>query len=328
MKSAVLERQGDAIRFNPTLLALSAHYHFEPRPVAVCRGNEKGRVERSIRYIRDNFFAGRPWRDIDDLNAQADAWCLGQSANRPCPEDTSLTVREAFAREQPTLLALPDNPFPTDERIEVSAGKTPYVRFDLNDYSIPPTHVRQLLTVAASLTRVRVLNGLDVIAEHVRSYGKGEQLEEPHHLQALIGSKQLPREHGRQDRLAHAAPGGVGLLQRAVERGHRPGPRTPLPPAMLDDYGARELAGAIDEALQQQTPHPNAVRQVLERRREQRDQPPPLAITLPDHPKAKNAMVRPASLAAYDQLNPGSTGSADDQDITETTKPTPGGSHD
>jgi transposase len=46
LKSAVLERQGDAIRFSPALLAFAAHYHFEPRPVAVARGNEKGRVER------------------------------------------------------------------------------------------------------------------------------------------------------------------------------------------------------------------------------------------------------------------------------------------
>ena len=72
LKSAVLERQGDAIRFHPTLLSLAGHYRYEPRPVAVARGNEKGRVERAIRYIRSNFFAARQWRDIDDLNAQAD----------------------------------------------------------------------------------------------------------------------------------------------------------------------------------------------------------------------------------------------------------------
>ena len=328
LKSAVLERQGDAIRYNPTLLALSAHYHFEPRPVAVYRGNEKGRVERSIRYIRDNFFAGRQWQDIDDLNAQADVWCRGQSANRPCPEDKSLTVREAFAREQPELLTLPDNPFPTDERVEVSAGKTPYVRFDLNDYSIPHTHVRQLLTVAASLTRVRVLDGLDVIAEHTRSYSKGEQIEDPKHIKALIDHKHHARQHSGQNRLAHAAPRSVELLQLAVQRGHRPSTTISLLTAMLDDYGASELASAIDEALQQQSPHPNAVRQVLERRREQRDQPPPLAITLPDNPKVKNAIVRPASLAGYDQLNPSSTLSADEQDITGITKPTLGDSHD
>jgi transposase len=50
----VVARQGDAIQFHPTLLELSAHYRFEPRPVAVARGNEKGRVERAIRYIRDS----------------------------------------------------------------------------------------------------------------------------------------------------------------------------------------------------------------------------------------------------------------------------------
>ena len=57
---------------------------------------------------------------------------------------------EAFEQERPTLLALPDNPFPTDEREEVSVGKSPYVRFDLNDYTVPHTHVRRTLTVVAS----------------------------------------------------------------------------------------------------------------------------------------------------------------------------------
>jgi len=85
LKSAVLERQGEAIRFHPTLLEFAAQYRFEPRPVAVARGNEKGRVERAIRFIREGFFAARTWRDLDELNAQAEAWCGGQAADRPCP---------------------------------------------------------------------------------------------------------------------------------------------------------------------------------------------------------------------------------------------------
>ena len=51
LKSAVLERQGDAIRFNPTLLAFAAHYRFEPRPVAVYRGNEYGVVKKMSRCL-------------------------------------------------------------------------------------------------------------------------------------------------------------------------------------------------------------------------------------------------------------------------------------
>lgn len=75
LKSAVLERVGDAIRLHPKLLELAAHYRYEPRPVAPGRGNEKGRVERAIRFARDAFFAARSFRDLADLNAQAAAWC-------------------------------------------------------------------------------------------------------------------------------------------------------------------------------------------------------------------------------------------------------------
>ena len=303
LKSAVLERRDDAIRFHPTLLELAAHYRFEPRPVAVARGNEKGRVERAIRYIRDSFFAARQWSDIDDLNAQADAWCAGPATNRPCPEDQRITVGEAFAQEQPHLLTLPDNPFETDERVEVSVGKTPYVRFDLNDYSVPHTHVQRTLTVMASLTRVRVIEGREIVAEHPRAYGKAEQIENPLHIEALIGAKRGARHHRGQDRLAHAAPSSRALLQQAALRGTPLSSTTAQLVQLLDDYGAGELEHAIAEALKNEVPHPNGVRQVLERRREQRDRLPPLTLTLPDNDKARNIVVRAPSLALYDQLD-------------------------
>jgi hypothetical protein len=87
--------------------------------------NEKGRVERSIRYIRDNFFAARTFSSVEDLNAQALTWCLGQADARLCPQDKTLTVGRAFAQEKPSLLALPVNPYTVEERLEVKVGKTP-----------------------------------------------------------------------------------------------------------------------------------------------------------------------------------------------------------
>ena len=305
LKSAVLERQGDAIRFHPTLLALAAHYRFEPRPVAVARGNEKGRVERAIRYVRDGFFAARTWRDLDDLNAQADAWCAGQAADRPCPEDRTLTVRQAFVQEQPRLLALPDHPFPTDERVEAKVGKTPSVRFDLNDDSLPHTHVQRLVTVVASPEQVRVLDGATVLACHPRSYDKGAQIEDAAHVAELTARKRAARHHRGQDRLAQAAPNSRDLLLAAAARGENLGSLTASLLRLLDAYGASELQAAIAEALQRGVPHPNAVRLSLERRREQRDQPPPVPLTLPDDPRVRDQAVRPHALADYDQLNTG-----------------------
>ena len=272
----------------------------------------KGRVERAIRYVRDSFFAARQWTDLDDLNAQAEAWCTDQAADRPCPEQRSISVREAFAQERPQLLALPDNPYPTDERVELSSGKTPYVRFDLNDYSIPHTHVRKPLSVVASPTEVRVLDGAEVIAQHTRSYDKGQQIEDPVHIQALAARKRQARRHRGQDRLIQAAPNAREMLTQAAQRGDNLGSITATLLRLLDRYGAAELQAAIDEALHREVPHPNAVRLSLQRRREQRDQPPPLAVTLPEDTRVRDLVVRPHDLEDYDQLQPTQETSDDD----------------
>jgi hypothetical protein len=130
-------------------------------------------VERAIRYIRDNFFAGRSFPDLDDLNAQAEVWMAGPAADRRCPEDTTLTVREAFEMEVKQLLALPENPYPTEEQVAVKVGKTLYVRFDLNDYSVPHDFVQRTLTVVADLQHVLIMHGQTELASHPRSFDRG-----------------------------------------------------------------------------------------------------------------------------------------------------------
>jgi transposase len=302
LKSAVLERQGDAIRFHPTLLAFAGHYRYEPRPVAVARGNEKGRVERAIRYVRDSFWPARSFRDLDDLNAQAQAWCDGPASLRPCPESREQSVQTVFAEEQPKLLALPDNPFPTDEVVEVAVGKTPYVRFDRNDYSVPHTHVRRTLTVHASPERVRVLDGSAVIATHARSYDRGQQIEDNAHIEALVAEKRSARAHRGIDRLHAAVPQAHALIEQAAAAGE---PLTALTRRLedwLDAYGARELAAAIDDALARGVPHPNTVQLALQRRREQRHAPPPLPVPLSEAARARDPDVTPHALDPYDQL--------------------------
>jgi len=302
LKSAVLERHGDAIRFHPTLLEFAGHYRYEPRPVAVARGNEKGRVERAIRYVRSAFFAARDFVDLEDLNQQADTWCNGIAADRRCPDQKDLSVREAFAAEQAKLLKLPDIAFPLLERVEISVNKTPYVRFDLNDYSIPHTHVRRTLTVLADLHQVRVVDGSHVLACHPRSYDKGAQVERPEHIEALVQHKRAARGHRATNHLTLAAPASQTLLLRAAERGDNLGSITATLMRLLERYGAAELQAAITEALERNVPHPNAVCLALERRREQRNQPPPIAVNLPKHVQEKDASVKPHSLDVYDQL--------------------------
>jgi len=302
LKSAVLERVGDAIRFHPTHLELATHYRFEPKACNVARGNEKGRVERAIGTLRTSFFAARSFRDVDELNQQLARWLLEVSDQRKCPQDKSRTVVQVFAEEQPRLLALPDNPFPADERIEVHVGKTPYVRFDRNDYSIPHTHVRKTLLVSASLDTVRVLDGAQCLATHTRCWGIGKQIEEPSHIQDLLTYKQRAHEHRGMDQLHHASPLSKQFLSKVAERGGNLGFTVAKLLRHLDAFGAQALDAALREAVEHDTAHLGAVRHLLERRRHELSQPAALSVPVSDDPRVQQQRVHTHDLSGYDQL--------------------------
>jgi hypothetical protein len=270
--------------------------------VAVARGNEKGRVERSIRFVRERFFAARRFADLADLNAQALGWCATEAAERPCPEDRTRSVRACFEEEQPRLLALPSDPFPCQERQIVRAGKTPYVRFDLNDYSIPHTHVRRTLEVLASLDTVRILDGDTLIARHLRSFDRGAQIEDATHIQALLDHKRAGRAHRAIDRLHHAAPSAAAFFQRAAERGVHLGSLTRGLIELLDGHGPSALEAALTTALEAGAAQLAAVRHFIDQQRARRGSSPPVAVTLPDDPRVRALTVRPHNLTDYEQL--------------------------
>ena len=219
LRSAVLERRGDQIHFNPRLLELAAHYHFAPRPCQVRAGNQKGRVERAIRYVRDSFWAGRVFTTLAECNRQALVWRDEVAHQRRWPDDSARSVAEAFAEEQPRLLPLPLHLFHTDRIEQVRSRKTIYVHFDLNDYSIPPEAVGRPLTLVASDTDVRILDGIAEIARHHRSYDRQQSILDPAHEQALLRTKRKALHATRAGRLALAVPESEDLL----ERGLRPG---------------------------------------------------------------------------------------------------------
>lgn len=310
LKSVVTERVGDAIHFNTTFLELARHYCFGPRVAAPLRGNEKARVERSIRYIRSSFFAGRTFSSIEALNAAALQWCVEVSDERRWPDDHGRRVAEVFDDERGRLLELPANPFECEERVPVAVGKTPYVRFDLNDYSVPHEYVRRRdLVVVASLERVRVCKGTEVIASHERSWDKQERVENPEHIKALVEYKRNAHEHRGTGRLQHAAPASAAFLTRAAERGLNLGSIIARLLVLLDEYGPSEIDQALVEINEREVVHVPAVRMLLEQRRHAKGRPPPVAVALPDDPRVRGLVVRPHSLETYDSL-----GEDDDDD--------------
>ena len=303
LRSVVLSRLGDAIRFHPRLLEFSGHYHFEPRPVSVARGNEKGRVERAIRFLRDRFFAARTFRDVDDLNEQFRRWREQWAHARPCPGDDSMTVAQALDKEREVLMPLPENRFCCESLHTVRSGKTPYVRFDLNDYSIPFELVRKPLTLVCAEKEIRILDEGVEVARHPRSFDRKETVEDESHISALVEAKRSARQSRGMTRLFRDVPGAKTLLERVVERGQNLAAATKQLEEMLDDYGAKELAVAVEHMNERELSATSAVAQLLEQDRRKRRMKPPVKVTITNDPRVRNLRVTPHKLEQYDDLS-------------------------
>jgi transposase len=303
LKSVVLEREGDLIRFHNRILELAGHYHFAPKPVAVARGNEKGRVERRIRDLRESFFAARSFSSLADLNRQLESWLEHVAHQRAVPGELEKRVSEALDEERPRLLPLPEHPFPTDAVRAISSGKSPYLRFDKNDYSIPHILLRKPLTLVASETTVRVLDGNIEVARHQRSWGARQQVEDETHLAALAAAKHKAREHRGRNRLFVACSAAQPFLAEVALHGGHLGGTTSRLLRLLDQYGPAELNVALADAHQRGAFAAQSVAHVLDQRRRARGAPVPLEVTLPSDPRIQGLVVTPHDLDRYDRLS-------------------------
>jgi hypothetical protein len=158
------------------------------------------------------------------------------------------------------------------------------------------------LTLVASPTTVRLLDGATEIASHRRSYDRHEHLEDPAHRQALLEQKRKALGSTASGRLAALVPESQAFLQAAFERGESAARLTVQLLRLLDDYGVAELAAALREALDHNTPRLSSVAFILARRHRQRRQRTPLAVNLSRRPDLENLTVSNPTLEAYDDL--------------------------
>ncbi|HTB74335.1 MAG TPA: IS21 family transposase [Polyangiaceae bacterium] len=298
LKSVVLERHGQLIRYHPHILELAGHYHFAPQPCAPYRGNEKGKVERAIHYLRHSFFEARRFAGVDDLNGQLARW-LDEVAMMRVRDGR--VIRDRLDDERPRLVPLPQHRFSRDLVRAVASGKTPYIRFDGNEYSIPHTLVRKPLTLAASETAIRILDAEVEIARHARSYDRGVRIEDRAHLENLGLEKKRARDLRGRDRLRDACPHADAFLLALAERQDRIASHVSLLLSLLDRYGARDLDVALVDAITRGAVAAQSVAHILDQLSRQRRQRPPLPPHELSDPRSR-VVVTPHALAPYDTL--------------------------
>jgi transposase len=298
-KTIVIERSGDAIRFHPALLDLAARLHVQPRLCAPRKPQEKGKVERAIRYLKERFFAARSFHSVAHGNAQLLHFFESIAHDRPHPRSPDRRVKDLWEEERPRLLALAD-PLPeTDAVTPAAVDKSAFVRLDTNRYSVPAAYAGRTLTLVASDQLVRLLEGPTEIARHPRSWGRHRVVELPEHRAALLAEKKQARDLKGRDRLRVEVPAVDALLLRWADAGRPLGFMVGFALKLLDAYGAAALREVVADMLSRGIHDRGAMAILCEQRRKRQGGPAPNVIQLGAHVVERD--VIPHDLGGYDE---------------------------
>lgn len=283
LKTVVLAHRGDDIRFNPRFVDFAGHYLFQPVACNPAAGWEKGRVERSIQYIRSSFLLGRAFRTLEEINSAAITW-RDETANRRVHKTTGKPPIELFAEEKASLLALPEGTY--DTRILRSCRVTPDCRvvFENNTYSVPPKHVGRSLTLRASPSEVVMYDGTDVVAQHPRSWGSHEDVIDRDHVQAVLIQKRRATGQTHQRLFLALGPEAKLYMSGLVKSELSVDRHVQRILDLVATYGRAEVMGAVAKALEHGAYGADYVENILltERRRRNEQQITPLQITRQD----------------------------------------------
>jgi transposase len=185
MKTAVIGEDADGhIIYNRALLDLARHYGIQPRACRPYRAKTKGKVERPFRYIREDFFLGGSFRNLDDLNQQLRHW-LDTVANPRVHATTKRVVNEAFAEEKPFLQPLPLAPYRAVLKLERRVSHEGLISIGGNLYSVPETTRRRILEVHVLADELQIFEGRTLIAVHPPLEGRDQRRIDPAHRRAV-----------------------------------------------------------------------------------------------------------------------------------------------
>ena len=298
-KTIVLERSGALVRFHPSLLETAGAYHAQVRACGVRKPQHKGKVERSIRYLRDSFFAGRSLHSREAGNAQLAAWIDETAHERPHPTQRGRSVRDVLSEEKSRLLTLPKK-LPSLERVEpIAIDKTATIAFDGNRYSVPPEHAYTTRMLAADDQEVRVLDGAQPVAVHARCWGRGQRVELRAHRVELLRDRDAAQVPKARERLCAQVPQIDALLVRWIEEGRNMGGCVARTVHLLDGYGAEVLRVAVAEMIERGTHDFGALALLCEQTRRGADRAVRPVIQLGAHVRERE--VPPHAMEAYDE---------------------------
>ena len=183
--------------YNRRFLQMCSHYLVDPVACTPASGWEKGQVENQVGLVRERFFTPRlRFKTYDEMNAWLLDKCVAYAKVHRHPELTEQTIWEVFEAERPKLVRYTGR-FDGFHSVPAAVSKTCLVRFDSNKYSVAANAVGRPVEVHAYADRIVIRQDGRIVAEHPRSFGRGETSYDPWHYVPVLARKPGALRNGR-----------------------------------------------------------------------------------------------------------------------------------
>jgi transposase len=248
LKSAVLSHpRGQPAVYNPRYLDFARFHGFAIKACNPRAPHEKGRVENAVGYVKKNFLSGLPLGQFALVNPAARYW-LEEVANVRVHGETRRTPNELFAAEKNVLLPLPASHYDAGAVKAVSATRRFRVHFDGNRYSVPAEYAGGRLTLRAYPDKILAFHQDRLVAEHVRSYDRGQDFENPDHVRALLEQRHRARDQKLLQRFLLISPLADAYYQQLKQHRFNPRHHVQKIVALSEIHGPDKTARAMADA--------------------------------------------------------------------------------
>jgi transposase len=313
LATAVAEHDGNLVRFHPRFLAFAREYNFFPRACHVRAAWEKGKVERSVGYLRQNFWPLRTFTDLADVNFQVRHW-LDEVANRRRHRETGQTPEERFRPEM--LHLLPTLAPDYRDTAEALVHKDLRLAFDGNHYCVPPRYVGYHLTVKADASSLAIYDQHQEIVSYARCWQRGQVLGAERYQKELFAQRAAAQRSAAQQRLvAWLGPASELYLQRLADTDRSLTRQVRELLTLVREYGPEAVAAALSKAHAASAFGADYIANILRQQQRPRDVQPPLRF---QDSQLNELATDPLSLAGYDTFLLHSKEATDDLTATET----------
>src|SRR6202165_810151 len=283
-------------QYNRRFLQMCSHHLVDPVACTPAAGWEKGQVENQVGLVRERFFTPRlRFKNLDELNAWLLDQCIAYAKAHHHTELTEQTIWEVFEAERPKLVPYAGR-FDGFHAVPASVSQTCLVRFDNNKYSVAASAVGRPVDVHAYADRIVIRQDGRIVAEHPRSFGRGETTYDPWHYVPVLARKPGALRNGApfKDWVLPAAMERVRRKLTSADDGNRQ--MVDILNAVLTD-GLPAVEAACAEAIVQGVHSADVVLNILAR---QRDPGPPATIITQAALTLRHAPI--ADCARYDNL--------------------------